>query len=90
MAILEYIRDRFENHLIWTRDRIHPNDPNNQYPNPLNGSMAGPGPALAGGMNAYDPYNVIGAPVGTPAQNREISRQMVNQPRHPMSPYILH
>ena len=35
MAILEYIRDRFENHLIWTRDRIHPNDPNNNVCIPL-------------------------------------------------------
>lgn len=72
-----------------TSQNYHPNDPNNQFPNPLTGSMTQPGPALEGGMNNYDPYNVIGAPVGTPAQNKAISQQMINQPRHPRSPYIL-
>ena len=73
-----------------TPQNYHPNDPNNQFPNPLTGSMTQPGPALEGGMNQYDPYNVIGAPVGTDAQNRAISKQMKDQPRHPRSPYILH
>lgn len=72
-----------------TPQNYHPNDPNNQFPNPLTGSMTQPGPALAGGMNQFDPYNVIGAPVGTDAQNKAISQQMIDQPRHPNSPYIL-
>ena len=73
-----------------TPQNYHPNDPNNQFPNPLTGSMTQPGPALEGGMNQYDPYNVIGAPVGTVSQNKAVSKQMKNQPRHPRSPYILH
>ncbi len=67
----------------------HPTDPNNQFPHPQTGSMTEPGPALAGGMNPYDPYNVIGAPGGTRAQNAAMRRKMKAQPRHPQSPYIL-
>jgi len=72
-----------------TPQNYHPTDPNNQFPNPLTGSMVNPGPALEGGMNAYDPYNVIGAPYGTPEQNKAMKKNMKNQPRHPRSPYIL-
>lgn len=69
--------------------QYHPTDPNNQFPNPLTGSMTEPGPALEGGMNSYDPYNVIGAPHGTPAQNEAMRKKMMQQPRHPRSPYIM-
>lgn len=69
--------------------QYHPTDPNNQFPNPLTGSMSQPGPALEGGMNAFDPYNVIGAPQGSPAQNHAMRNNMKSQPRHPRSPYIL-
>lgn len=72
-----------------TAQNYHPNDPNNQFPHPMTGSMTQPGPALEGGMNQFDPYNVIGAPVGTPDQNEAMSHAMANQPRHPRSPYIL-
>lgn len=71
------------------QQQYHPTDPNNQFPNPLTGSMTQPGPALEGGMNAFDPHNVIGAPHGTPDQMRQMQKQMAQQPRHPRSPYIM-
>ena len=69
--------------------QYHPTDPNNQFPHPLTGDLSNPGPALEGGINVYDPHNVIGAPQGTPQQNRVMRERMKQQPRHPRSPYIL-
>lgn len=60
-------------------------DPSNQFPNPLNGDMNNPGPALAGGRNPYDPHNVIGAPY----MNDEMHNRMAAQYQSPQAPYIL-
>lgn len=62
-------------------------DPNNQFPHPITGSLNEPGPSLAGGMNAFDPYNVIGAPVGTPDQMEQMRTRMATQPHHPQAPF---
>ena len=66
---------------------INPSDPNNQFPHPITGSLTEPGPSLAGCMNAFDPYNVIGAPQGTPGQMLDMRARMASQPQHPQAPY---
>lgn len=66
----------------------HPTDPNNQYPNPLTGSMTEPGPALAGGYNVFDPQNLIGAPQAANDRARAIEQnRAAMQPQSPYAPY---
>lgn len=67
---------------------IHPTDPNNQYPHPQTGSMTEPGPALAGGYNAYDPHNLIGAPQAANDRDRILEHnRAAMQPQSPYAPY---
>lgn len=69
----------------------HPTDPNNQYPHPLTGSMTEPGPALAGGYNAFDPQNVIGAPQVFSERERALEHNRAAlQPQSPYAPYNMH
>ena len=68
----------------------HPTDPNNQYPNPLTGSMTEPGPALAGGYNVYDPQNVIGAPPAFSERERALEHnRAAMQSQSPYAPYLM-
>ncbi|CAM9206202.1 unnamed protein product, partial [Pylaiella littoralis] len=85
-----YNYDPFMNH--WgTPQHIHPTDPNNQYPNPLSGSMTEPGPALAGGYNIYDPHNVIGAPAASSDRERALEHnRAAMQAQSPYAPYRMH
>lgn len=69
----------------------HPTDPNNQYPNPMTGSMVDPGPALAGGYNAYDPQNLIGAPQAFSERERAMEHnRAAMQAQSPYAPYRMH
>lgn len=66
----------------------HPTDPNNQYPNPMTGSMTEPGPALAGGYNVYDPQNLIGAPPVFSEKERALQHnRAAMQSQSPYAPY---
>lgn len=67
---------------------LHPTDPNNQYPHPLTGSMTEPGPALAGGYNAFDPHNIIGAPTAASDRERVMEHnRAAMQAQSPYAPY---
>ncbi len=69
----------------------HPTDPNNQYPHPYTGSLTQPGPALAGGYNAYDPHNVIGAPPVFSERERALEHnRAAAQAQSPYAPYRMH
>lgn len=82
-----YFLDPFAMHVA-TPQYPHPTDPNNQYPNPLTGSMTEPGPALAGGYNVYDPQNVIGAPQAFSERERALQHnRAAMQSQSPYAPY---
>lgn len=82
-----YFLDPFATHAV-APQYAHPTDPNNQYPNPLTGSMTQPGPALAGGYNVYDPQNLIGAPPAANDRERALEHnRAVMQAQSPYAPY---
>lgn len=85
-----YFLDPFAMHVAMPQNP-HPTDPNNQYPNPMTGSMTQPGPALAGGYNAYDPQNLIGAPPVFSERERALEHnRAAMQAQSPHAPYRMH
>jgi hypothetical protein len=85
-----YFLDPFAMHVA-TPQNPHPTDPNNQYPHPMTGSLTQPGPALAGGYNAYDPQNLIGAPPVFSERERAMEHnRAAMQAQSPYAPYRMH
>ncbi|CAM9104898.1 unnamed protein product [Ectocarpus sp. 12 AP-2014] len=84
-----YFLDPFATYAV-TPQNPHPTDPNNQYPNPMTGSMTQAGPALAGGYNRFDPHNVIGAPPVFSERERALEHnRAVMQSQSPYAPYLM-
>lgn len=84
-----YYQDPFSTYVV--PQYQHPTDPNNQYPHPQTGSLTQPGPALAGGYNAYDPQNLIGAPPVFSETERALEHnRAAAQPQSPYAPYKMH
>lgn len=89
-ALYPYHSYPFATHVVAPQNP-HPTDPNNQYPNPLTGSMTEPGPALAGGYNVYDPQNLIGAPPVFSERDRVLEHnKAAMQSQSPYAPYVMH
>ncbi|CAM9099533.1 unnamed protein product, partial [Sphacelaria rigidula] len=85
-----YFLDPFAMHVA-TPQNPHPTDPNNQYPHPMTGSLTQPGPALAGGYNAYDLQNLIGAPPVFSERERAMEHnRAAMQAQSPYAPYRMH